>query len=54
MLEGKALLFQKDLPMKAFGTAVSGSIVAPLAFLLLDIYFSRESRYFQDPVYRRC
>lgn len=48
MLEGKALLFQKDAPMKAFGTAVSRSIMAPLAFLLLDIYFSWESRYFQS------
>lgn len=54
MLEGKALLFQKDLPMKVFGTAISGRVMAPLAFLLLDTYFSWERRYFQDPVYRRC
>lgn len=37
VLEGEALLFQKDLPMKAFGTAISGHVMAPLSYFLIFI-----------------
>lgn len=38
MLEGKTLLFQKDLPMKVFGTAISGRVMAPLSYFLIFIF----------------